>query len=319
MADREVESSDVEVPEIPEILEKVLLFSLDEAKEKMTQGSDVVPFTALVVKENLFIENHPADSAEECFNLARHTVEHARGAAAYALCYDGYIEIDDGVKDALIAEGGVPGEDTGYAVSYLYEMDEEGNVTFEEEPAYVGEAPNFMIALNDADSYAEEDIDEKYLEEDAVDDEESPRLSERMFQVKHSHKRKFLRIGRILQRCGRFACAASSAARDAASAFGDAASAFGDATSPGGGAVSGAGRPPAFRVREAPNGFHCGESAARCSCACSCSGVFHNPRPSHRRLCRKLPTCVVGLHRADSDRRLSRSVGFALEKMANGG
>ena len=27
------------------------------------------------------------------------------GAAAYALCYDGYIEIDDGVKDALIAEG----------------------------------------------------------------------------------------------------------------------------------------------------------------------------------------------------------------------
>ena len=166
MADREVESSDVEVPEIPEILEKVLLFSLDEAKEKMTQGSDVVPFTALVVKENLFIENHPADSAEECFNLARHTVEHARGAAAYALCYDGYIEIDDGVKDALIAEGGVPGEDTGYAVSYLYEMDEEGNVTFEEEPAYVGEAPNFMIALNDADSYSEEDIDEKYLEED---------------------------------------------------------------------------------------------------------------------------------------------------------
>ena len=269
MADREVESSDVEVPEIPEILERVLLFSLDEDKEKMTQGSDVVPFTALVVKENLFIENHPADSAEECFNLARHTVEHARGAAAYALCYDGYIEIDDGVKDALIAEGGVPGEDTGYAVSYLYEMDEEGNVTFEEEPAYVGEAPNFMIALNDADSYAEEDIDEKYLEEDAVDDEESPRPSERMFHVKHSHKRKFLRIGRILQRCGRFACAASSAARDAASAFGDAASAFGDAasavggatspggdaTSPGGGAVSGVGRPPAFRVREAPKWF----------------------------------------------------------------
>ena len=161
-----------------------------------------------------------------------------------------------------------------------------------------------------------------------------------MFHVKHSHKRKFLRIGRILQRCGRFACAASSAARDAASAFGDAASAFGDAASPGGGAtspggdatspggdaasagggaVSGVGRPPAFRVRGAPNGFHCGESAARCSCACSCSGVFHNPRPSHRRLCRKLPTCVVGLHRADSARRLSRSVGFALEKMANGG
>ena len=171
MADREVENSDVEVPEIPEILEKVLLFSLDEAKEKMSQGAEVVPFTALVVKENLFIENHPADTAEECFNLARHTVEHARGAAAYALCYDGYIETDDGVKDAIIAEGGVPGEDEGYAVSYLYETDDEGNLTFEEEPAYVGEAPNFMIALSEADSYGEDDIDEKYLEDDEAADE----------------------------------------------------------------------------------------------------------------------------------------------------
>lgn len=172
MADRVVESSDIEVPEIPEILEKVLLFSLDEAKEKMSQGEDVVPFTSLVVKENLFMESHPADTADACFNLARHTVEHARGAEAYALCYDGYIEVDDGVKDALIAEGGVPGEDFGYAVSYLYEQDDNGNTVFEEEPAYVGEAPNFMIALGAADSYGDDDIDEKYLEADAVEDSE---------------------------------------------------------------------------------------------------------------------------------------------------
>ena len=112
---------------------------------------------------------------------------------------------------------------------------------------------------------------------------------------------------------------AASPGGGATSPGGDATSPGGDAASAGGGAVSGVGRPPAFRVREAPNGFHCGESAARCSCTRSCSGVFHNPRPSHRRLCRKLPTCVVGLHRADSARRLSRSVGFALEKMANGG
>ena len=169
MADRMVESADVEVPEIPETLEKVLLFSLEEAKEKLAQGSEVIPFTALVVKENLFLENHPGESAEECFNFARHTVEHARGAAAYALCYDGYIEVDDGVKDALIAEGGIPGEDAGYAVGDLYETSEDGEVKFEEEPAYIGEAPNFMIALQDADSYTDEDIEEKYLEEDVAE------------------------------------------------------------------------------------------------------------------------------------------------------
>lgn len=173
MADRVVESSDVQVPEIPEILEKVLLFSLEEAKEKMEQGAEVVPFTSLVVKENLFIENHPGDSAEECFNFARHTVEHARGASAYALCYDGYVEVDDGTKDALIAEGGVPGEDEGYAVGFLYEQAEDGTLTFEEEPAYIGEAPNFMFALSDADSYDEEEIDEKYLEEDETEEAEA--------------------------------------------------------------------------------------------------------------------------------------------------
>ena len=108
MADREVENSSEEVPEIPEVLEKVLLFALDEAKNKMSQGADVIPFTTLVVKDNLFIESHPGDSAEECFNFAKHTVHGARGAEAYALCYDGYIETDDGVMDALIAEGGIP-------------------------------------------------------------------------------------------------------------------------------------------------------------------------------------------------------------------
>lgn len=165
MADRVVESSDVQVPEIPELLEKVLLFALEEGKEKLQQGDELVPFTALVVNENLFIETHPGDTADECFNFARHTVEGARGAGAYAFCYDGYVEVDDGTKDAVIAEGGMPGEDEGMAVCYLY-TEKDGEFTFEDEPAYIGEAPNFMADLKDADEYDEEDIDDKYLEED---------------------------------------------------------------------------------------------------------------------------------------------------------
>ncbi|MBQ3106711.1 MAG: hypothetical protein IJC51_04510 [Eggerthellaceae bacterium] len=165
MVDRVVESEVDEVPEIPEVLEKVLLFALDEAKEKMSQGADVIPFTTLVVKENLFIENHPGDSAEECFAAAAHTVEGARGAEAYALCYDGYIELDDGVRDALIAEGGIPGEDEGFAVAYLYEQDEEGNVEFEAEPAYIGEAPNYMAGLKDASEYSDSEIESHFAQD----------------------------------------------------------------------------------------------------------------------------------------------------------
>ena len=159
MADRVVENQDNEVPEIPEILEKVLLFSLDEAKQKLTQSNEVVPFTALAVKENLFIENHPGESVEACFNAARHTVQHAQGAQAYALCYDGYVEVDEGTKDALIAEGGVPGADKGFAVGYLYECSEDGVVEFEDEPAYIGEAPNFMSALKAPGEDSDDEID----------------------------------------------------------------------------------------------------------------------------------------------------------------
>ena len=101
-------------------------------------------------------------------------MENARGAEAYALCYDGYVEVDDETKDALIAEGGIPGEDEGMAVGFLYTMSEDGEPTFEEEPAYIGEAPNFMSGLKEADQYDEDEIDEKYLddEEDLEDEAE---------------------------------------------------------------------------------------------------------------------------------------------------
>ncbi len=162
MADRNIENDSVEVPEIPEELERVLVFALDEGKQKLEGGEDLVPFTALVVKDNLFLETHPGENAEECFEAAEANVRGARGAGGYAFCYDGYIETDDGVKDAIIAEGGQPGADEGYAVAYLYTVDDAGNFPFEAEPAYIGEAPNFMEALKEPVAYSEEEIDEKF-------------------------------------------------------------------------------------------------------------------------------------------------------------
>ena len=164
MADRVLETMPEEVPELPDLLEKVLIFALEEMKEKLEQGQDIIPFSCLVVKDNLFMESHPGDTPEQCFADARHTVEGARGAEAYAMGYDGYIETDEGVKDALIAEGGLPGEDAGHAIGYLYTMDDEGNVTFADEAAYIGEAPNFMEGLKAADEYAEEEMDQRFVE-----------------------------------------------------------------------------------------------------------------------------------------------------------
>lgn len=143
MAERIVDPEE-KLPEedIDDVLKTIIRAVLDEAANKMEAGEEVIPFTGLAVKENLFIETHPADDVEECFLSARKEVEGARGATAYAFCYDGYIETDDGQRDALIAEGGLPGEEQGYAFGYLY--DENG---VDRNIVYVGLAPNFMEKL----------------------------------------------------------------------------------------------------------------------------------------------------------------------------
>ena len=86
MADRTIENDSTDVPEIPEELERVLVFALDEGKEKLQGGEDLVPFTALIVKDNLFLETHPGENAEECFTAAEANVRGARGAGGYAFC-----------------------------------------------------------------------------------------------------------------------------------------------------------------------------------------------------------------------------------------
>jgi len=109
MADRIIENQTEDIPAMPEGLQRVLMEALEQGKADLEGGYDIVPFTMLVAGGNLFTERHPGDTTEECYASARHAVEGARGALAYALCYDGYLDTDEGMKDAVIAEGGAPG------------------------------------------------------------------------------------------------------------------------------------------------------------------------------------------------------------------
>lgn len=143
MADRMIDPSNNEPQgEITDELKAVVQAVLNEAVAKMEAGEEIVPFTGLAVKENLFIETHPGDDAETCFTLARREVEGARGATAYAFCYDGYLDTEQGMKDAIIAEGGLPGASEAYAFGYIY--DDNG---IDKNIVYIGPAPNFMEGL----------------------------------------------------------------------------------------------------------------------------------------------------------------------------
>ena len=142
---------DAEVPEIPEILHQVLSWCIDDARQRMEAGEEIVPFTALVAGDTLFTEEHAADEPDECYALAQQTIEHAQGAATYVFCYDGYINLETEMLDAIVAEGGIPGAESGHAIGLVYTMDEDGKVEFAEDPVYLGEAPNFMADLDPND------------------------------------------------------------------------------------------------------------------------------------------------------------------------
>ena len=157
---------DAEVPEIPEVLHQVLSWCIDDARQRMEAGEEIVPFSALVAGDTLFTEEHVAEEPDECYELARQTVGHAQGAAAYVFRYDGYINLETEMLDAIVAEGGVPGADTGHAIGLVYTMDDAGAIEFAADPVYLGEAPNFMEDLDPGDIVSDfESFDESGKDE----------------------------------------------------------------------------------------------------------------------------------------------------------
>ena len=151
--------------EMPYVLDCVLRYCLKNAQERMEKGETVLPFSALAVKETLFMEEHDADSVEESFDSVKKLVSNARGASAYGFCYDGYIELPSmKKKDCLIAQGGVPGAEYGHAIGVLYKIDSEGKPVFEDEPIYVGNSLNYMQDLEEPETEDGQNAEEEATE-----------------------------------------------------------------------------------------------------------------------------------------------------------
>lgn len=109
-------------------LDKIILYALDEAAEKLEQSGELEPFTVILHGDNLHVENHPGEDAAECFNSATAKVQTmAHVLDAYAFAYDGYVSTDEGDRDAIIVERGVPDEEMAVAFALLYEVDESGD------------------------------------------------------------------------------------------------------------------------------------------------------------------------------------------------
>lgn len=180
MADRVIDiPNENNVPNMPDELNHVLVYALNAGRDLLNDGKMLVPFTVLLVGDKPFVRQHAGANAKECYALAKHEVEGARGAKSYAFCYDGYLDTSEGMKDAIIAEGGVPGAETGYAIGYLYTVGEDGKPKVSTTASFIGKAPNFMGGLVELEEAEEAEGSVEKAADDAIDTVEKGERLER--------------------------------------------------------------------------------------------------------------------------------------------
>jgi hypothetical protein len=145
----EITMADTQTLSEENALDKVVFYAFDEAREKLEQSGGFEPFTVILAGEQMHVESHTGDDAAECFNSARQTViQMSELADAYVFCYDGYVNTDDGVLDAIVAERAAKSDELGEAFALVYEIleDDEGSIDYNEEIYSLGEATSLFTA-----------------------------------------------------------------------------------------------------------------------------------------------------------------------------
>lgn len=152
MAEEEIlEEEDVV---ISDMLEQILLFAVQEAKERLAEEGECAPFAATLVRDLMYFDSIVGETPDEMYDKAEELISGLDGITGYAFCYDGWM--DDEQTDAIIAEGGLPGDEVGVAIGCPYTVDEDGNYTFDEEVLFLGDAPNYAINLEPAEDWTPE-------------------------------------------------------------------------------------------------------------------------------------------------------------------
>ena len=172
-----------EVLEMDEVLEQVLGYAVDEAKTKLIETGELVPFTIVVEEDNMHIESFP-DEYENLRNDVRDQIKTASSFAShYAFVYDGYIDTDAGTLDAIIVECAERDQEEAFAIAQIYTVDESGDgaMTFEDGLAYIGPAEMFF----DADTVAKaEEAEFAAAQAEMERDEIQRQAAERLEQMK---------------------------------------------------------------------------------------------------------------------------------------
>lgn len=131
--------------QISENVQHALEYAFEEAEQRLQTGAEqLVPFSVIVVDEGLEVNEHSGVTPQDVHESARALIAQEM-PEGYALCYDGYVETDEGTLDALICEVADRGCVAADALALLYTC-EDGTYTFEEDWGYAGSTPQLYPA-----------------------------------------------------------------------------------------------------------------------------------------------------------------------------
>jgi hypothetical protein len=128
------------------ILGRTVLYALEQGAEKLEQNGGFEPFTILIEGEELYIEEQPGETEEQSYAAARRTVyQMERLCNAYVFCYDGFVDLEEGTSDALVAEYASKGDEKAQVIVRLYHRHGD-HYHFDEVLYQVGEADTLFSA-----------------------------------------------------------------------------------------------------------------------------------------------------------------------------
>lgn len=125
--------------DISERLSRAVDFAFKEAQEQLSSGAGLAPFTVTVVDDGLEINDQSGNAVDDVYENVK-TLLAGDMPEAYALCYDGYVETDEGQRDAIVVEAADRGAARATALAMIY-TNEDGEYVFEANYGYAGSQP----------------------------------------------------------------------------------------------------------------------------------------------------------------------------------
>lgn len=122
--------------EITDNVRRAMDYAFDEAQRLLSTNGGFMPFTVTVVDEGLELNEHSGETPDDIRESVKMLLAQDM-PEGYALCYDGYVETDEGTRDAIVVEVACRGAARADILAMLYIQDADA-YTFEPSYAYAG-------------------------------------------------------------------------------------------------------------------------------------------------------------------------------------